>query len=237
MEQLPQILSLINAGRVLDIATGQGGFADLLDNHLDGYTHITGVDISFQALQTARQSVHKDRFSISHMDAACLAFPDRCFDTVTISVSLHHIPTIPAVFTEILRVLRPGGRMIISEMYCDGQTEAQQTVVEIHHWAADVDTALGIPHNHTFTRQEILDMIASLGLQNTKYYDLVNPQEDPKNPESIQQSNAAIDMVLQRAQRLPDYNIFFQTSQALRQRLNQVGCQTPSILFTTGVKP
>ena len=62
------------------------------------------------------------------------------------------------------RVCKPGGQFIISEMYRDGQTETQQTHVALHHWWAAVDTAEGILHHETYTRQELVEITEKIGL-------------------------------------------------------------------------
>lgn len=46
--------------------------------------------------------------------AAVLPFKDRAFDTVTILAALNHIPNRAAALREIVRVLRPGGRLIVT---------------------------------------------------------------------------------------------------------------------------
>lgn len=47
-------------------------------------------------------------------DAERLPFPDGSFDLVLGHAVVHHLPDLPAAFAEILRVLRPGGRLVIA---------------------------------------------------------------------------------------------------------------------------
>ncbi len=58
-------------------------------------------------------------------------------------------------------MLKPGGHLFLSEMHRDGQTEPQLTVVYLHHSVAAVDTALGVLHKRTLTRQELVDNAAA----------------------------------------------------------------------------
>ncbi len=138
-----QTLGDIAGGRVLDVATQEGGFVRILAESLKSYTEIVGIDISEQAIETAQSTFDQENIQFIQMDAEQMDLEDESFDTVSISASLHHLANIPSVLTEMKRVLRLGGRFIIAEMHREGQTEAQLTVVYLHHWVAEVDSALG----------------------------------------------------------------------------------------------
>jgi len=170
------------------------------------------------------------------MDATHLNFPDRHFDTVCISNSLHHMADLPTVLSEMLRVCKPGGNFIISEMYRDGQSETQLTHVYLHHWWAAVDTADGITHYPTFTRQQIMDVANNLGLQQLNYYDDQDLESNPKNPELIQELDGIIDRYIQRSQGLNGEVELCRRGEELRQRVHEVGFQGASSLFMIGNK-
>ena len=57
MDLFERALGEIDAGRVLDVATGQGGFTAFLAERLAGYRQIVGVDISARMLAGAPGSV------------------------------------------------------------------------------------------------------------------------------------------------------------------------------------
>ncbi len=160
-----QILGTISGGKVLDAATGSGGFIPFLIEGLHDFDEIIGIDTTdrgaptFAAAFTDRPNIH-----FAQMDAAQLDWPDASFDTICISNSLHHLADVPRVLAELDRVLKPGGHFIISEMYRDGQTTEQQTHVELHHWWAAVDTAQGVTHRETYTREQLMAIIATLNL-------------------------------------------------------------------------
>ena len=73
--------------------------------------------------------------------------------------------------------------MLIVEMYRNHLTETQQTETLIHHWAAEIDTALGISHNQTFLRREILQMVAPDQFVEARIFDLVDFSYDPRGKE------------------------------------------------------
>lgn len=126
------------------------------------------------------------------MDALKMDFADASFDTVCIANSLHHMEDAPAVLSEMLRVLKPGGRMVVNEMYCDGQTDTQLTHVLLHRWWAAVDSALGITHRETYTRQALVDLLSGLGLADFSVEDANDLSGDPREPALLLQLEASL---------------------------------------------
>jgi SAM-dependent methyltransferase len=146
------VLGHLSGGRVLDVATGTGGFVQFLLDGLRDYAEIVGIDAvgeraaAFSAALGDRADVRFEQ-----MDAHHLVFPDGSFDTVSISNSLHHVADPAPVLAEMLRVLRPGGHLVVNEMYRDGQSETQTTHVLLHHWWAAVNRLRGEVHRETRT--------------------------------------------------------------------------------------
>ncbi len=230
------ILEDLSGGRVLDVATGRGGFADYMAASLKDYTSIIGIDNSQRVISAAQQSVERENVHWGLIDADRLAFGDASLDTVSISNSLHHMANLAQILAEIKRVLKPGGRCIISEMYRDEQTPAQLTHVHLHHWWAKVDSALGITHYETYTRQQVLDIIQGLGLHNLALHDYAELDGDPKDEKVLAQLDEIIDLYIQRAQETTSYEALKQRGEALRQRLHDVGFQGATHLIAVGEK-
>ncbi len=146
-----EVLRGINGGRVLDVATGAGGFVSFLIEGLPDFVEITGIDVADDG-RTAFEEAFADHPDVQFevMDARALTYSAASFDTVAISDSLHHFEDPTVVLREMLRVLRPAGHLIVAEMYRDGQTAAQTTHVELHHWAAAINQTEGIVHRQTY---------------------------------------------------------------------------------------
>src|SRR4030042_7175323 len=125
METAEDALIKLSGGYVLDVATGGGGFVNFLMENLKDYLEITGIDCNEKPLDAARKSYSQANIHFIRMDAARIDFPDGRFDTVCISNSLHHMSDLPRVLPEMKRVGKPGGHIIIAEMYQDGQCETQ----------------------------------------------------------------------------------------------------------------
>jgi SAM-dependent methyltransferase len=237
MEHFQRALGGLVGGRVLDVATGEGGFVGILAANLESYAEIIGVDLSAPFLATARRGCDLREVRFLQMDGARLAFADESFDTVCIAVSLHHLADVPRVLGEMRRVLKRGGHCAVTEMHRDAKTEPQLTAVRIHHWAAAVDTALGISHNETLARQEIVDHVRDLGLRDLACFDVVDADSDPLDGALIAQVDGYIDRALERAAGAATFAALRAQGEALRRRLRQVGVQREPMVIIVGQKP
>src|SRR5690349_13264849 len=99
---------------VLDVGTGPGVLlVDLALRRPD--LRLTGVDLSADMVAAATRNLEPfgERARARVGDVTSLPFPDRSFDLVVSSLSLHHWDDPEAAAPELARVLRPGGRVHI----------------------------------------------------------------------------------------------------------------------------
>lgn len=96
--------------RILDIAAGTGTSSAAL--HRNG-ARVVGLDFSTGMVEQARKRHKKIEFIQG--DAQQLPFGDNEFDAVTISFGLRNINDPRAALSEMYRVLKPGGRLVITE--------------------------------------------------------------------------------------------------------------------------
>jgi SAM-dependent methyltransferase len=231
------LFQALSAGKVLDVATGQGGFVHFLVDNLHSFAEITGIDTqpahaaTFSQAFNGRENIHFVQMDAQHMD-----FAAETFDTVCIANSLHHLPAPLEVLVEMRRVLTPGGHLIVYEMYHDGQSKPQLTHVLLHHWWAAVDTAMGICHRQTYTRHELIDLVNRAGLQELEFYDDNEQEGDPCDPETLQQLEPVIDRYIARATGQPEQDALQQRGEELRQRLYEIGFLSASSLLAWGTK-
>jgi ubiquinone/menaquinone biosynthesis C-methylase UbiE len=99
----------------LEIGAGTGYFSlNLLQGGL--IRNATCTDISPGMLSTLEENAQRLGLSVQteQADAEALPFGDESFDLVLGHAVLHHLPGLDRAFTELHRVLRPGGRMVFA---------------------------------------------------------------------------------------------------------------------------
>lgn len=237
MTTAEDMLKAYSGKRVLDVATGDGAFIHTLIAGLSEYTEIIGIDQN-DTHQGAFEHAFHDRTNIhfARMDAANLEFSDASFDIVSISNSLHHMPDYKQVLAEMLRVLCPDGVLIISEMYRDVLEAAQTSHVEFHHWRASIDRARGIYHRETFSRAELEDIVLNLRLEQVQIADIDHPNDDPRNPELLDELNRLISQNQALLISMPDREELDARGEALREKLARDGFERATTLMATGTK-
>ena len=113
-------LSGVRSGnRVLDIAGGTGDLARQFSRIVGETGEVVLADINASMLKVGRDRL-LDRgvsgnISFVQADAEKLPFPDNHFDCVTIAFGLRNVTHKEAAIASMLRVLKPGGRLLVLE--------------------------------------------------------------------------------------------------------------------------
>lgn len=98
---------------VLDVACGTGELLALLNARCN--IQGAGVDISDEMIKVAKSKY--DKFDFFASGCAPLPFKENTFDVLTVSAAFHHFPEPEQFAAEAFRVLKPGGKLYIAEVY------------------------------------------------------------------------------------------------------------------------
>lgn len=94
---------------LLDVGGGTGRVASALADAVKG---VVIVDASEQML---RQAANRPGIDAIHASAEALPFSDASFERILMVDALHHVEDTELTVREMLRVLAPGGRLVIEE--------------------------------------------------------------------------------------------------------------------------
>ncbi|MFN0007512.1 MAG: methyltransferase domain-containing protein [Planctomycetota bacterium] len=130
-----RLVELGARGRMLDIGTGPGHIPLLVCEKIPD-AHVVGIDLALYMLAHAerhrRASPYAARIEYRLADAKGLDFPDGSFDTVFSNTILHHIPDPRPFLAEAWRVLKPGGALLIRDLYRPATPERALELVALH---------------------------------------------------------------------------------------------------------
>lgn len=117
-KKVVKIVSSVSPKKVLDVATGTGDLAIAIAKSSDGIS-ITAVDLSPNMLECAKDKISKMKLSsdisLKVGDALNLSFEEGAFDVVTISFGVRNFEDLQKGLSELLRVLKSGGVLLVLE--------------------------------------------------------------------------------------------------------------------------
>lgn len=159
--EVAQILDGISLGgcHVLDIGCGLGGIdALLVEDH--GAAKVTAIDIDVDLVDRASAFIASkglsERIECHTVTPGTLPYPDNTFDIVFSKDSLVHVPDKAACYSDIHRILKPGGQLAMGDWFGSNQT----VTPEMQHWLTIVglDFKLG-------TLDAAGEILASIGFR------------------------------------------------------------------------
>lgn len=114
-----QQIRCAEGGRILDVATGTADVALEIAATTPASVSITGVDFSPQMVELGKEKVSQSPYAarITLQVAPCEAIPfaDDSFDSATIAFGIRNVVDRLCGLQEMLRVLKPGGKIVILE--------------------------------------------------------------------------------------------------------------------------
>ncbi len=106
-------LNMSDGHRVLDIGTGSGEILPIIAEKAPD-AEIVGVDISKGMLEVASERTRNyENIKLMRENVSSLSFPDNYFDSAIASFAMTTFPDPLAALKEAVRVVRPGGRIVV----------------------------------------------------------------------------------------------------------------------------
>lgn len=112
------LATLLPCEALLDAGCGDGRFLAALPRYGPVPPRLYGSDLSERILETARRltAAHGVRPELVQANLEALPFPGGSFDLVLSSQVIEHLLDPPAGMRELARVLRPGGRLLVTTL-------------------------------------------------------------------------------------------------------------------------
>ncbi len=114
---------IVEPGRpqqILDLACGTGDFSIAIARKMHPESQLTGLDLSEGMLAVMQRKLERrgldGKVRTICGDACATGLPDAAFDRVTIAFGIRNFPDREAGLREALRLLRPGGKIVILEL-------------------------------------------------------------------------------------------------------------------------
>jgi demethylmenaquinone methyltransferase/2-methoxy-6-polyprenyl-1,4-benzoquinol methylase len=115
------LLKKDNPQWILDVASGTADMA-IMSAKLLKPSRITGIDISEQMLAVGKNKIEKEGLTqiinLQTGDSETINFPRDTFDAITVAFGVRNFEKLEDGLTEMLRVLKPGGLLVVLEFSC-----------------------------------------------------------------------------------------------------------------------
>ncbi len=149
--QLRRIISCIEGSvslRILDVGCGDGVIASLVPSH----HRVVGIDLALSRVRGCQIALSASGQEFAVADAQHLPCPDEYFDLVIFSEIIEHLPNPGSALEEVRRVLKHGGRIVIS------------TPGAVHH-LGEIGELYEHQHLQLFSSRSLRDAVTITGFE------------------------------------------------------------------------
>lgn len=168
--------------RILDLAAGTGTSSAALAKH---GAHVVAADFSEGMLSEGRKRHgNNPLIEFVHADATKLPFDAQSFDAATISYGLRNVTDPEAALAEMLRVLKPGGKLVIAEFSHPttsllrgpyrwyGKHVLPRVAGALNSDAAEAYEYLNESIEQWYTQDQLLKVLRTVGFERVAYRNL-----------------------------------------------------------------
>lgn len=179
--------NLQSGGRCLDVCCGTGMLSLLMAKAVGSEGEVVGIDFCknmlIRADENIKQSPSEGKIRLVHGNALNLPFEDNSFDCATIGFGLRNVSDIIKTLEEMVRVVRPGGKVVSLDLSKPSAPVFKQVYYFYFNWIVPLLGRMGIglsgPYSYlpeslkNFPHQsQIARLFSSTGLVNVCYHEL-----------------------------------------------------------------
>ncbi len=230
-DSLTRLVKNLNLGDYLEFGCGGGGFLRYVLDRNTSFNTVTAVDINPKSVEKARATLADVDIRFIVQEKLPLDIEADHFSTITLSNTLHHLQDKPAVLAELMRLIKPQGQIVITELISNDLTEAEHTYCHFHGLRAEIDRLNGIFHDSTYSSDEIENLVVGAGLYILKKEILLNDKQVVLNDEEISNIETIINEILQGEIKRQEFNALSIKAESIKENLRQFGIKRPRQLF------
>lgn len=155
---------------VLDLGTGTAQIPIEFCNRYND-ARVMAADAAISMLELAKYNIEvaglRDAIQLAHVDCKTLGYPDAMFDVVMSNSIVHHIPEPDSIFSESVRVVRPGGFIFLRDLARPDDLSTLEKLVQTY--AADCNAhqrqLFSDSLHAALTLGEVQDIVEALGFE------------------------------------------------------------------------
>ena len=231
MKQLTDFFQDKKVNKVLDVGTGSGSFLVFLKSTFPD-TEITGIDPDEKSLNEAAAKFPD--FQFKKMSAENIDLPDNYFDIATISMALHHLPNIKKSLAEMQRVVKPGGWIIVNELFSNNLNSAQEVHKLYHHFISQIHRILGESHNETFKKEEIIKAVEDSGIDIQFHFEFTKDVNPNLNSEELESRVEKMIVLLKSVKEHSKHNLLKPQIEEFQEKAGKFGFQSATRVVILG---
>ena len=233
MINLQEVLAFEKPAKALDVGSRMGEFTARIKKALPEGSAVIGLDCCQETVNQANQKFADEGIQFVAGQGESIPFEDASFDLVALSNTLHHIKEYEKVLQEMQRVLKPGGILMVNEMFSDDQNPAQITHYLQHSLEAKLDMLTGDYQRPAYQKAEIIAIVDKLKLNQLKSLEFRESQE---YDQKLAQKNQKLVAAVEKVKELPEYEQLKKEAQSIVDRCQETGIERGTQLLVWGEK-